>query len=47
MITNINPCLSCSEHTWNILRYADRIKELRKTKHERKLTPNKKTLMML
>jgi kinesin family protein 2/24 len=32
MIANISPCLSCSEHTLNTLRYADRVKELRKSK---------------
>ena len=32
MIANISPCLSCSEHTLNTLRYADRVKELRKPK---------------
>ena len=42
MIANISPCLSCSDHTLNTLRYADRVKELRKSKHERELTPNKK-----
>ena len=35
MIANISPCLSCSEHTLNTLRYADRVKELRKNKHDR------------
>jgi kinesin family protein 2/24 len=35
MIANISPCLSCSEHTLNTLRYADRVKELRKEKNER------------
>lgn len=35
MIANISPCLSCSEHTLNTLRYADRVKELRKDKTER------------
>ena len=34
MIANISPCLSCSEHTLNTLRYADRVKELRKPRHE-------------
>ena len=29
MIANISPALSCSEHTLNTLRYADRVKELR------------------
>lgn len=32
MIANISPCLTCSEHTLNTLRYADRVKELRKDK---------------
>ena len=35
MIANISPCLSCSEHTLNTLRYADRVKELRKDKSEK------------
>jgi kinesin family protein 2/24 len=35
MIANISPCLSCSLHTLNTLRYADRVKELRKPRHER------------
>jgi kinesin family protein 2/24 len=36
MIANISPCLSCSEHTLNTLRYADRVKELRKpNRHEK------------
>ncbi len=42
MIANISPCLSCSEHTLNTLRYADRVKELRKSKHERDSTLNNK-----
>ena len=42
IIANISPCLSCSEHTLNTLRYADIVKELRKPKHERDLTSNKK-----
>ena len=41
MIANISPCLSCSEHTLNTLRYADRVKELRKPKAERDVTPDK------
>jgi kinesin family protein 2/24 len=41
MIANISPCLSCSEHTLNTLRYADRVKELRKPKHEREGENNK------
>ena len=32
MIANVSPCLSCSEHTLNTLRYSDRVKELRKDK---------------
>lgn len=32
MIANISPCLTCSEHTLNTLRYADRVKELRSGK---------------
>ena len=35
MIANISPCLSCSEHTLNTLRYSDRVKELRKEKNEK------------
>ena len=35
MIANISPCLSCSEHTLNTLRYADRVKELRKQRYEK------------
>jgi kinesin family protein 2/24 len=35
MIANISPCLSCVEHTLNTLRYADRVKELRRDKEER------------
>ena len=35
MIANISPCLSSSLHTLNTLRYADRVKELRKPKHEK------------
>ena len=34
MIANISPSLSCTEHTLNTLRYADRVKELRKDKNE-------------
>ncbi len=35
MIANISPCLSCSEHTLNTLRYSDRVKELRKEKNDK------------
>ena len=41
MIANISPCLSCSEHTLNTLRYADRVKELRKPRHEKDGENNK------
>ena len=41
MIANISPCLSCSEHTLNTLRYADRVKELRKPRHEKDVENNK------
>ena len=30
MIGNISPGIGCSEHTLNTLRYADRVKELKK-----------------
>ena len=30
MIGNVGPCKSCQEHTLNTLRYADRVKELKK-----------------
>jgi kinesin family protein 2/24 len=30
MIANISPALGCCEHTLNTLRYADRVKELKK-----------------
>lgn len=35
MIANISPCSSSVEHTLNTLRYADRVKELRKDKADR------------
>ncbi|GFR51132.1 hypothetical protein Agub_g13486 [Astrephomene gubernaculifera] len=35
MIANISPCSTSVEHTLNTLRYADRVKELRKDKAER------------
>lgn len=30
MIANVSPANSCVEHTLNTLRYADRVKELKK-----------------
>ena len=30
MIANISPAMACCEHTLNTLRYADRVKELKK-----------------
>ena len=30
MIANVSPAASCCEHTLNTLRYADRVKELKK-----------------
>ncbi|KIZ05656.1 kinesin family member 2/24 [Monoraphidium neglectum] len=35
MIANISPTATCVEHTLNTLRYADRVKELRKDRAER------------
>jgi len=33
MIANISPASNCCEHTLNTLRYADRVKELKKDQH--------------
>ena len=41
MIANISPCLSCSQHTLNTLRYADRVKELRKPRQEKEIENGK------
>lgn len=40
MIANISPCASCAEHTLNTLRYADRVKELKKDKSSEERDPN-------
>ena len=42
MIANISPASSCSEHTLNTLRYADRVKELKKEAHLGPRTANMK-----
>ena len=34
MIANVSPSQSCCEHTLNTLRYADRVKELKKGQHD-------------
>jgi kinesin family protein 2/24 len=40
MIANISPCSTCAEHTLNTLRYADRVKELKKEKNGSSNTTN-------
>jgi len=42
MIANVSPAGSCVEHTLNTLRYADRVKEMKKESAEGK-TNKKKT----
>jgi kinesin family protein 2/24 len=42
MIANVSPCLSCSEHTLNTLRYADRVKELRKERSDKDVVKEEK-----
>lgn len=46
MIANISPCASCCEHTLNTLRYADRVKELKKEKNDTNVIPNDKEEVM-
>jgi kinesin family protein 2/24 len=36
MIANISPSFSCCENTLNTLRYADRVRELKKPTNQRK-----------
>ena len=43
MIANVSPSSSCSEHTLNTLRYADRVKEMKNTIKEGNYTSNKST----
>ena len=47
MIANISPCLSCSENTLNTLRYADRVKELRKNNNKKYRDDNYNEMMVL
>lgn len=42
MIANISPASSCCEHTLNTLRYADRVKELKKDTNGKPLTKEDK-----
>jgi hypothetical protein len=41
MIANVSPANSCCEHTLNTLRYADRVKELKKEGQGANLPPPK------
>jgi kinesin family member 2/24 len=41
MIANISPALNCCEHTLNTLRYADRVKELKKDNSQHKSAQDK------
>jgi kinesin family protein 2/24 len=47
MIGNISPSLSCCEHTLNTLRYADRVKELKKPANSKGAPKTKAELLML
>jgi hypothetical protein len=42
MIANVSPANSCVEHTLNTLRYADRVKEMKKEGEVSTSNPNKK-----
>ena len=47
MIANVSPATSCCEHTLNTLRYADRVKELKKDRDGRGGQPTQEREMML
>ena len=47
MIGNISPSLSCCEHTLNTLRYADRVKELKKPGGAKAANRTKEDMLML
>ena len=47
MFANLSPCLSCSENTLNTLRYADRVKELRKNNNKKYRDDNYNEMMIL
>lgn len=47
MIGNISPSLSCCEHTLNTLRYADRVKELKKPANTKVAGRSKEDQLML
>ena len=47
MIGNISPSLSCCEHTLNTLRYADRVKELKKPANVKGGARTKEDMLML
>ena len=42
MIANVSPANSCVEHTLNTLRYADRVKEMKKEGEANNAKSNKK-----
>ena len=47
MFANLSPCLSCSENTLNTLRYADRVKELRKNNNKKYRDDSYNEMMVL